>query len=93
MDANSFKLASSTCDAYSRDSFTSTGWYKCADVLLSSGLSYDESEDILRSKVMRWAGDASNKHWGNYNSADMIRFFGGKDKVYSGSKEIIEQWS
>lgn len=56
-------LAERTSDAYSAPRYGPDNWAKCADYLLSLGLSERDAEIILRSKFMRWAAD-------QYESAD-----------------------
>jgi hypothetical protein len=65
-------LVDKTCDAYSFDRFAS--WSACVALLLRRGYSEREAEAILRSKWMRWAGDASDHAYGHITSADLGRF-------------------
>lgn len=49
-------IAEATSDAYSADAYAS--WPACVKVCLKRGYSLWETEDILRSKITRWARDA-----------------------------------
>lgn len=66
------RLAEQTADAYSADAYTS--WRACAMLLLKRGYSEREAEAILRSKVTRWAGDASNKRYGQITARDLAAY-------------------
>jgi hypothetical protein len=66
------EIAKKTEDAYSFDRYSS--WWMCAKVLLDRGYNEEEVEAILRSKWMRWAGDASHRSYGKYNSEDILNF-------------------
>lgn len=65
-------LAERTSDAYSFDRYAN--WTACAAELLRMGYTEAQAEDILRSKIMRWAGDNSKNRYGRYTSRDMRRF-------------------
>jgi hypothetical protein len=49
-------IAEATSDAFSADAYRS--WPACVKVCLERGYSLWETEDILRSKITRWARDA-----------------------------------
>jgi hypothetical protein len=66
------RLATSTEDAYSFNRYTN--WRACAALLARRGYTYREAETILRSKWMRWAGDASSNRYGRVSSRDLARF-------------------
>jgi len=51
-------LAERTADAYSCDRYVS--WKACAAVLLRRGYTDRQAATILRSRIMRWAVDASS---------------------------------
>lgn len=61
-------------DAYSFDAYAPGAWRQCAWRLALRGFDESQIEEILRSKWTRWAGDASDKQYGRYNSADLMRF-------------------
>jgi hypothetical protein len=65
-------LAERSSDAYSFDRYDS--WRACAALLLRRGHTEREAEAVLRSKHMRWAGDASNARYGRVTSADLARY-------------------
>lgn len=65
------KVAESTTDAYSFDRFTN--WKACVKTLARLGYDARQAEAILRSKHMRWCGDAAGKYDGN-TSADLVRY-------------------
>lgn len=52
------ELAELTADAYSADRYGANEWAGIAMGLLETGYSPKETEVVLRSKWMRWAGDA-----------------------------------
>ena len=65
--ASAQRVADRCADAYSWDRYAS--WTACAAECLALGFSEAETEEILRSKYMRWAGDcyATPKHrYGRY---------------------------
>lgn len=66
------KIAAATEDAYSVDRYTS--WLACARLLVNRGLSDEQVECVLRSKIMRWAGDVSNKPYGRTTALDLARY-------------------
>ena len=66
-------LAIKTQDAYSVLAYRN--WAAVCVFLLKRGYTEEETEAILRSKWMRWAGDfAKNNRYGYLTSADVARF-------------------
>jgi hypothetical protein len=65
-------LAERSADAYSADDYAS--WKACAAALLRRGYTDRQAEEILRSKITRWAIDASDKPEGRATSSDLLRF-------------------
>lgn len=65
-------LTDITSDAYSFDRYAS--WRACVAMLARRGYTYAETETILRSKWMRWAGDSSDKRYGRVTSRDLERW-------------------
>lgn len=68
------KLATKTRDAFSFPRYAPGAWAACCYLLLVRGHSPREVEAIVRSKVMRWAGDASAHSYGRHTSADLRRY-------------------
>lgn len=66
------RVAGRTADAYSYDRYTN--WAACAKALLREGYTERQAEEILRSKITRWAADASGKAYGRSNGADLLRY-------------------
>lgn len=66
------KISEETSDAYSFDRYTN--WKACVMFLLKHGMNEVETEEILRSKWMRWAGDGSRHVYGKCNSNDLKKF-------------------
>jgi hypothetical protein len=60
--------------AYSFDSYGSDNWMDIIKWLLSQGYTPEETEQVLRSKLMRWAGDQSNAEYGNHSLEDFLSF-------------------
>lgn len=56
------RIATKAEDAYSRDRYTTAGWMQTAKRLATEGFAADEIDWVLRSKHMRWAGDAANRN-------------------------------
>lgn len=67
-------VAERSRDAFSVDRYRPSGWHGC--VLACQRLGFDEweTEAILRSKLTRWAGDASSKPYGRLTGQDLRRF-------------------
>ena len=51
------QIAFETRDAYSASRYGNREWVNCAAYLQGLGLTDDDVETVLRSKVMRWAAD------------------------------------
>jgi hypothetical protein len=75
-----FRVCTDTGDAYSRNNYTSPGWFRIGENLAKRGFSSAQIEVILRSKWMRWTVDGSDKPWGCVTSADFERSFGAATK-------------
>jgi len=65
-------LAARTADAYSAKRYAS--WVACATALLGRGYTAQQSQEILRSKITRWAADASSQRYGRATANDLMRF-------------------
>lgn len=66
------KLAARTSDAYSASRYAS--WEAVARALLGRGFTPLAVEAILRSKLTRWAADASSAAHGRATANDLLRF-------------------
>ena len=64
-------LAERTEDAYSFDRYAS--WPAVVAVLLRRGYTDRQTEEILRSKFMRWAADQSSARYGRATARDLLR--------------------
>lgn len=62
-------LTKRTSDAYSFDRYAS--WKACVAALLRHGYTDRQAERILRSRITRWAADASNARCAT--SKDLLR--------------------
>lgn len=58
MKSKSKELAAKTQNAYSAYRYGSQ-WVNCAELLLTARFSEEEAEEVLRSKIMRWAADGA----------------------------------
>lgn len=65
-------LSQATKDAYSYDRYQD--WTHCVLALAIEGYTKEQAEWILRSKYMRWAGDHSDKEYGEVTADDMLRY-------------------
>ena len=65
-------LADRAADSYSADDYAS--WKACAAALLRRGYTDRQAEEILRSKITRWAVDAAGKPEGRATANDLLRF-------------------
>lgn len=72
-------------DAYSYKYFRN-GWIPCIKMLRSRGYLDREIEDILRSKVTRWARDNSRNQNYYHTAADLARYMDANPNTI---KEII----
>ena len=54
-------IAFDTQNAYSFDRYGFDSWVKCAQMFLDWGMSPEEVEEMLRSKDMRYIGDAAEE--------------------------------
>ena len=66
------KLIEESEGAYSHSSYSN--WKVVCKFMLSHGFTVEEAATILNSKWTRWAGDSSNKRYGQYNSKDLENF-------------------
>lgn len=62
-------------DAYSFDNYTAGGWKRIIKFLLAEGFSPNQVKEILLSKHMRWAADASDKPYGRVTSEDFFGYY------------------
>jgi hypothetical protein len=67
-------IARKTQDAYSCERYTEAGWRDCTLVCLKHGCSDAETEEVLRSKWVRWATEATGRSWGDCVGTDLERF-------------------
>ena len=51
-------IAAKCADAYSADFWGPVAWVEAAQMLIDMGLTDEEVEGVLRSKLTRWARDA-----------------------------------
>ena len=65
-------LADRAGDSYSAGDYAS--WKACGAALLRRGYSDRQAEEILRSKITRWAVDAAGKPEGRATANDLLRF-------------------
>jgi hypothetical protein len=73
LQGKAIMLALKTQDAYSVLAYKN--WTAVCAFLLKRGFTEQESEAILRSKWMRWAGDFAEKNkYGSLTSKDLARF-------------------
>lgn len=81
-------------DAYSFDRYAS--WPAVAKVCLEMGFTEAEAEEILRSKITRWAADSSRKQYpyGKY-PAKVVREYILNDIEHRGAlvRQEIAQWA
>lgn len=61
-DMSALKVAANTADAYSADCFGPVEWVKAAEMLLEYGLTEEQAEAVLRSKLTRWCRDSFGEH-------------------------------
>ena len=59
--------------AYSFDAYGAENWKNVIEWLLSQGYTQDETEQVLRSKLMRWASDRASKY-GDATVEDFIEY-------------------
>ncbi len=72
MTIEATNLAARTSDAFSVPRYAS--WKAVALMLLRRGFSPEKTEEIMRSKVTRWAADESNARYGYATSRDVARY-------------------
>jgi ribosomal protein L15E len=72
LEACAAALAARTDDAYSADRYTS--WREVALAVLSLGYTDAQGEAILRSKITRWAADASDECEGSITADAVVRY-------------------
>lgn len=65
-------IADKCQDAYSFARYSS--WPAVAAMLLRRGYNAYETEEIMRSKLTRWAADMANKRYGRATSRDLAKF-------------------
>lgn len=80
-------VAESCADAYSADRYGS--WRMVAFKLLQKGFTDKEAEAIMRSKHMRWAGDAWEGPSCKYPSAAIMDYIERNPKEFT-KKELRE---
>ena len=79
--ATATAIAARCGDAYSAGAYSN--WAAVAEMLLRRGYSETDTEQIMRSKWTRWAGDASMRNrYGRYTAADLARFMDGAPDHY-----------
>ncbi len=72
LEARAAALAARTDDAYSADRYSS--WREVALAVLSLGYTDAQGEAILRSKITRWAADASDDCEGSVSADAGLRY-------------------
>lgn len=81
--AEADKIAEATEDAYSFNAYGADRWRACCRMLAGRGYNAAEIEEIMRSKLTRWAEDAATgrKGWrsGRTSSADLERLLDSPD--------------
>lgn len=84
-----FAIANRTKDAYSTLAYRS--WRAVAEAVLKMGFTPEETEAILRSKVTRWARDASDPdyRYGTYPASVVVDYI----KRYPGIREDAKKWA
>ena len=85
-------LAERTEDAYSANRYGS--WQEVARRLLRMGFSEAEAEAVMRSKITRWAADASNARYGKV-PAKVVEDYILNDEARRGYRvhEEIAEWA
>lgn len=68
------QIAERTKDAYSFRRYSKSGWRESARMLARRRYNEIEIEEILRSKMTRWAGDFSDKKYRCVTSKDLEKF-------------------
>ena len=86
LKARAHRLAVRTADAYSVRRYGS--WEACCAALLRRGYTMRAAEAILRSKVPRWAADASGKRDGRASARDLIAFI---DRAQGDTRAVIAE--
>ena len=71
--------------AYSFDAYGAESWKNVIEWLLSQGYTQDETEQVLRSKLMRWASDRASKY-GDATVEDFIRY--NDEKTRKGKTQV-----
>lgn len=66
-------FAEELADAFSTDRYRG-GWGGCISMLRKRGYSDRQIEAIIRSKWPRWAGDMSDRAYGQLTSTDLAKF-------------------
>jgi hypothetical protein len=80
------ELAKKLSDAYSTHRYRN-GWINCIRMLRKREYTEDQIETIIRSKLTRWAGDASDNRYGFYSANDLARYI---DKYPDVVKELLK---
>ena len=71
---------------YSYIAYGEKNWKNIIKWLLKEGYTLKEIEEILRSKLMRWAADQSHNEYGNITLKDFLKF--NNIKTYKGKTQI-----
>jgi hypothetical protein len=68
-------------------------WKKATELFLSWGLTPEETEEVLRSKWMRWVNDWANAGYGEPKDWDKLlnAFTKSKDKILRDAKEMTSE--
>ncbi len=79
------KLSMKLSSAYSFNRYRN-GWIPCIKMLRKRGYLDSEIEEILRSKITRWAADNSRNRYGYNTASDLARYM---DNHPNDVKEIL----
>lgn len=90
--AQAATLAERTADAYSATRYGS--WQEVARRLLRMGFTEAETEAVMRSKITRWAADASDKPYGKV-PAQAVEDYIRNDEARRGdlTRNKIREWA
>jgi hypothetical protein len=67
------EFAKKLSDAYSTEGYRN-GWINCIRMLRKRGYLDCDIESIIRSKITRWARDASNNRYGFHSANDLAKY-------------------
>lgn len=59
---------------YSFTAYSSESWMDIIQWLLDQGYTAEETEEVMRSKLMRWASDHAETEYGSHTLEDFIKF-------------------